>query len=164
MSLTDNIAVGLSMDCHRFGPGLPLVLGGVPVPFEQGLVAHSDGDVLLHAVIDAVLSAANLPDIGTLFPDDDEANRGRSSVEMAREVTRRVRVAGARILSIDSVIICQQPRIAPLRERIRASMAEAFELRTSQVNVKGKTYEGMGPLGRMEGIEARAIVLVERAV
>ncbi|MCB9896896.1 MAG: 2-C-methyl-D-erythritol 2,4-cyclodiphosphate synthase [Planctomycetes bacterium] len=158
----ENLAVGLGMDCHRFESGRPLVLGGVEVPHDVGLKAHSDGDVLLHAVIDAVLSAADLPDLGSLYPDDDPAHAGRSSLEMAREVARKLKVGGTRILSLDSVLICQKPKIAPHREAIRASIAEAFGLRPGQVNVKGKTYEGMGPLGRKEGIEARAVALVLR--
>jgi len=101
----DRLAIGTSCDVHRFKQGVPLILGGVTVPFDRGMDAHSDGDVLMHAVLDAVLSAAALPDLGTLFPDTDERNRGRSSVDMAREVARRLSVAGTRILSLDAVVI-----------------------------------------------------------
>lgn len=157
-----NLAIGTSCDVHRFKAGLPLILGGVRIPYDRGLDAHSDGDVLLHAILDAVLSAADLPDLGTLFPDTDAANRGRSSVDMAREVTRRVKVVGARIMSVDAVVMAEGPRIAPLRAQLRESIAAALDIDVRQINVKGKTYEKMGPIGREEGIEARAVALVER--
>lgn len=156
------LAIGLGMDVHRLRAGSGLVLGGVPVPFDRAFEAHSDGDVLLHAVLDAVLSAAGLDDLGTLWPDTDPAHRGRSSVEMAREVARRVQVAGARILSIDAVVLCERPKIAPLRAALRASVAAALGLGADLVNVKGKTYERLGPLGAGEAIEVRAVALVER--
>jgi len=158
-----NLAIGTSLDVHRFKEGGPLVLGGVKLPFSKGTVAHSDGDVLMHAVLDAVLSAADQPDLGTLFPDTDEKNRGRSSVDMAREVSRRLKVAGTRILSIDSVLICEMPKIAPIRGQLRESVAAALDIDVRQVNVKGKTYENMGPIGEGQCIEARAVALVERA-
>ena len=157
-----NLAIGTSCDVHRFKAGLPLILGGVRVPYDRGLDAHSDGDVLMHAILDAVLSAADLPDLGTLFPDTDAANRGRSSVDMAREVARRVKVVGARIMSVDAVVMAEGPRIAPLRAQLRESIAAALDIEVRQINVKGKTYEKMGPIGREEGIEARAVALVER--
>ena len=158
-----NLAIGTSVDVHRFKEGNSLMLGGVKLPFSKGLEAHSDGDVLMHAVLDAVLSAADLPDLGTLFPDTDEKNRGRSSVDMAKEVSRRLRVAGARILSVDSVIICENPKIAPIRGQLRESVAASLDIEVRQVNVKGKTYEHMGPIGEGECIECRAVALVERA-
>ena len=123
---------------------------------------HSDGDVLMHAILDALLSAADLPDLGTLFPDTDEKNRGRSSVDMAREVARRLTVAGTHILSIDTVVLAQQPKIAPIRGQLRESIAAALDIEVRQINVKGKTYEHIGPIGREECIEARAVALVER--
>jgi 2-C-methyl-D-erythritol 2,4-cyclodiphosphate synthase len=159
---TPNLAIGTSLDVHRFKEGGSLVLGGVKLPFGKSMEAHSDGDVLMHAILDAVLSAADQPDLGTLFPDTDEKNRGRSSVDMAREVSRRLKVAGARILSVDSVLICEQPKIAPLRGQLRESVAAALDIDVRQVNVKGKTYEHMGPIGNGECIEARAVALVER--
>ena len=157
------LAIGIGFDVHRLVAGVPLVLGGLRLEHPLGLAAHSDGDVLLHAVLDAILSAADLPDLGTLFPDDDASNRGRSSVEMAREVVGRLQRAGARVLSVDSVLLCESPRIAPLRARLRASLAAALALEVGQVNVKGKTYEQLGPIGAGECIEARAVALVERA-
>ncbi len=157
-----NLAIGLGMDVHRVKAGSGLVLGGVQVPCGLAVEAHSDGDVLLHAILDAVLSAAGEPDLGTLFPDTDEAGCGRSSVEMAREVARRVRAAGARVVSIDSVVLCEQPKIAPLRTRLRESVAAALGLDVAQVNVKGKTYERLGPIGTGECLEVRAVALVER--
>ncbi len=161
MAISD-LAVGTSCDVHRFKAGIPLMLGGIHVPFDRGMDGHSDGDVLLHAIMDAVLSAADLPDLGTLFPDSDDRNRGRSSVDMTREVARRVRIAGTRILSIDAVIMAEEPRISPLRAQMRESIAAALDIEVRQVNVKGKTFEKMGPIGRAEGIEARAVALVER--
>jgi 2-C-methyl-D-erythritol 2,4-cyclodiphosphate synthase len=157
-----NLAVGTSCDVHRFKQGIPLMLGGVHVPFEKGMDGHSDGDVLMHALLDAVLSAADLPDLGTLFPDTDPINKDRSGVDMAHEVARRLKLAGARILSVDAVLLAEEPRIAPLRGQLRESIAAALDIEVRCVNVKGKTYEGMGPVGRGEGIEARAVALVER--
>jgi 2-C-methyl-D-erythritol 2,4-cyclodiphosphate synthase len=157
-----NLAIGTSCDVHRFKAGVPLVLGGVRIPYDRGMDAHSDGDVLMHAILDAVLSAADLPDLGTLFPDTDAVNRGRSSVDMAREVARRVKVVGARIMSVDAVVMAEGPRIAPLRAQLRESIAAALDIDVRQINVKGKTFEKMGPIGREEGIEARAVALVER--
>jgi 2-C-methyl-D-erythritol 2,4-cyclodiphosphate synthase len=158
----NNLAIGTSCDVHRFKQGVPLYLGGVHVPSDRGMDGHSDGDVLLHAILDAVLSAADLPDLGTLFPDTEAKNKGRSSVDMAHEVARRMRVAGARVLSVDAVILAEEPRIAPIRTQLRESIAAALEIELRQVNVKGKTFETMGPIGRREGIEARAVALVER--
>ena len=157
-----NLAVGTSCDVHRFKSGIPLILGGVTIPFSKGMDGHSDGDVLMHALLDAVLSASDLPDLGTLFPDTDPKNKGRSSVDMAHEVARRLKLAGARILSVDAVLLAEEPRIAPLRGQLRESIAAALDVEVSCVNVKGKTYEGMGPVGEGQGIEARAVALVER--
>ncbi len=157
-----NLAVGTSVDVHAFKKGIAMYLGGVKVTFDRGMDGHSDGDVLMHAVLDALLSAADLPDLGTLFPDTDEKNRGRSSVDMAREVARRLSVAGTRILSIDAVVLAEEPKIAPIRGQLRESIAAALDIEVRTVNVKGKTYERMGPIGKGECIEARAIALVER--
>lgn len=164
MTLSENIGVGISMDSHRLSEGGPLILGGVEIEFDRHMAGHSDGDCLLHAIMDAVLSAAGLDDLGTIFPDTAEENRGRSSQDMAREVARHLSVAGARIIAIDSVVICEAPRVAPHKDAIRAAIAEVFGVKPNQVNVKGKTNEGMGPIGRGEGIEARAVALVERSV
>lgn len=158
-----HLAIGMGCDVHRFKQGVPLVLGGVTIPFDKGMDAHSDGDVLMHALLDAVLSAADLPDLGTLFPDTDPKNKGRSGVDMAQEVARRLKAAGARILSVDTILLAEEPRIAPLRSQLRESIAAALQIDARQVNVKGKSYEGLGPIGRREGIEARAVALVERS-
>ena len=157
-----HLAIGMGCDVHRFKQGVPLVLGGVTIPFDKGMDAHSDGDVLMHALLDAVLSAADLPDLGTLFPDTDPKNKGRSGVDMAQEVARRLKAAGARILSVDTILLAEEPRIAPLRSQLRESIAAALQSEVRQVNVKGKSYEGLGPIGRRKGIEARAVALVER--
>lgn len=161
MTLSDKITIGLSVDAHKFKDGGPLVIGGVEFDFDRSMEGHSDGDVLLHAVMDAVLSAADLPDLGTLFPETEE-NAGRSSVEMAKEVARQLKVNGIRILSIDSVVLAQEPKISPFRSQLRESLAACFDISVGRVNVKGKTFDHMGPIGQAEGIEARAVALVER--
>ncbi len=161
MSLTEHVAVGLSVDAHKFKEGGPLVLGGITIDFDKSMEGHSDGDVLMHAVMDAVLSAADLPDLGELFPGIDE-NLDRSSVDMAKEVARHLSVQGTRILSLDSVVIAQAPKISPLRDKLRQSIADCFDIPKDRVNVKGKTFDHMGPIGNLEGIEARAVALVER--
>lgn len=162
MSLADSLAIGLGMDSHRLVDGGPLVLGGVEIPFPKRMHGHSDGDCLVHAILDALLSAGAQPDLGSLFSDTDDANKDRSSLDMAREVSRRLKVAGARILSIDALVICDEPKVAPLREAMCRAIAEALDIEVGRLNVKGKTSEGMGALGRGEGIEARAVALVER--
>jgi 2-C-methyl-D-erythritol 2,4-cyclodiphosphate synthase len=163
MSLTENVAVGLSVDAHQLKAGGPLILGGIEIDFDMHMVGHSDGDALMHAVMDAVLSAADLPDLGELFPGTDE-NKDRSSVDMAQEVARQLKVVGCRVLSIDSVVLAEAPRISPLREKLRESIASCFDIPVSRVNVKGKTFDHMGPIGNREGIEARAVALVERGI
>ncbi|MED5330169.1 MAG: 2-C-methyl-D-erythritol 2,4-cyclodiphosphate synthase [Planctomycetota bacterium] len=162
MNSPEGLSIGMGLDSHGLEPGGPLILGGITIPFEKSLVGHSDGDVLLHAIMDALLSAADLPDLGEVFPGIDE-NRGRSSVDMAHEVARRVREKGVEVLSIDSVVLAEQPHIAPLRMQLRESVAAALELDVHQVNVKGKTADGFGPVGRGESIEAQAIALVRQA-
>ena len=161
MTRIENLTVGLGFDVHPLVHGRKLILGGIEIPFDRGLDGHSDGDVVLHAVIDAVASAADLPDIGEMFPGDDE-NLGRSSVDMAQEVARRLSIAGAKVLSVDAIIITQVPRISPYREQIRESIAECFGVDGARVNVKGKTFDHLGPIGREEGIECRVVALVER--
>lgn len=161
MTRTESLAVGLGFDVHPLVHGRPLILGGVEIPFDRGLEGHSDGDALLHAVIDAIATAADLPDLGEMFPGDDE-NLGRSSVDMAQEVARRIAVTGAKVLSVDAIVITQVPRIAPYRAQIRESIAACFDLDPTRVNVKGKTYDHLGAIGREEGVECRAVALVQR--
>lgn len=154
-------SVGLGFDFHRFGEKGTLMLGGHAIEGCPGLAGHSDADVLLHAAMDAVLGAAGEVDIGTLFPDTDEAFRGANSAELARQVTRLVSERGFEIMNLDAVLICDRPMIASHRPKIRATFAEAFGLQTSQVNLKGKTNEEL-PGRRGEGIEAMVVALLRK--
>jgi 2-C-methyl-D-erythritol 2,4-cyclodiphosphate synthase len=141
--------------------GGPLLLGGVSIPHDAQAVGHSDADVLLHAVTDAILGAAALGDIGEMFPDDDEANRGRDSKQMLAAAMQRVSQAGYRIVNIDCVVLAQRPRISPHREAIRRSIADVLGIEPDQVSVKAKTGEHVGPIGREEAISAQCVVLLE---
>ena len=153
--------IGLGHDTHRLEPGGPLLLGGVSIPHDAQAVGHSDADVLLHAVTDAILGAAALGDIGEMFPDDDEANRGRDSKQMLAAAMGRVSQAGYRVVNIDCVVMAQRPKIGPHREAIRRSIAEVLGIKPDQVSVKAKTGEGVGPIGREEAIAAQCVVLLE---
>jgi 2-C-methyl-D-erythritol 2,4-cyclodiphosphate synthase len=153
---------GLGWDSHRFATGRPLVLGGVPFPdAELGLDGHSDADVLTHAIMDAVLGAAGLDDIGVHFPDTDGAYEGADSIELLREVVATVRARDLRIVHVDTTILMERPRVGPHRAAIRERLAEALGLDVAAVNVKASTGEGMGFIGRLEGAAALAIVTVE---
>jgi 2-C-methyl-D-erythritol 2,4-cyclodiphosphate synthase len=156
------LRIGLGEDSHRTAAGGPLRLGGVDVPHDRHTVGHSDADVLLHAVTDALLGAAGLPDIGELFPNTDEANRGRDSAQMLRLAYDRVVAAGWRIVNLDCVVAAERPKISPFKEEIVARVAEVLGVEPSRVGVKAKTGEGMGPVGSGELIEARCVVLLER--
>jgi 2-C-methyl-D-erythritol 2,4-cyclodiphosphate synthase len=153
--------VGIGYDAHRFAPERPLVLCGVAVEHELGLAGHSDADVATHAVIDAVLGAAGLGDIGALFPDSDPAYEGASSIALLRDVVARARAAGWVVGNVDLVIVAQRPRLAAYRERMRALLAEALEAPAEAVGVKATTTEGMGFEGRAEGVSATAVCLLE---
>ena len=152
---------GIGFDAHAFAPGRMLVLGGVNIPFEKRLAGHSDADVLVHAVMDALLGAAGLGDIGRHFPDDDERYEGISSLELLREVAAMLQEAGYRVVNVDSVIIAERPKVAPLRERMRVNISEALGTGWDRVGVKATTTEGMGFAGRGEGIAAMAVALLE---
>ncbi|HRY28773.1 MAG TPA: 2-C-methyl-D-erythritol 2,4-cyclodiphosphate synthase [Elusimicrobiota bacterium] len=151
---------GWGYDSHRFIKGRRLVLGGVLVPFEKGLKGHSDADVLLHAVIDAVLGACALGDIGTLFPDTDPRFKDVSSLFLLREAVRLVSKRFS-IRHIDVTLLAEAPRLGPYRQRIRAKVARAAGLPVEDVSVKAKTNEGMGFVGRREGLAAAAVATVE---
>ncbi len=153
--------IGLGQDTHRLTPGGPLLLGGVSIPHDAQAVGHSDADVLLHAVTDAILGAAALGDIGEMFPDDDEANRGRDSKQMLAAAMDRVSQAGYRVVNVDCVVMAQRPKIGPHREAICRSIAEVLDVDPEQVSVKAKTGEGVGPIGREEAIGAQCVVLLE---
>jgi 2-C-methyl-D-erythritol 2,4-cyclodiphosphate synthase len=156
------IRVGLGHDTHRLGPGGPLVVGGIAIPHDKAAIGHSDADVLLHAITDALLGAAALGDIGELFPDTDPANRGRDSAEMLRAAADRLAAAGWRIGNLDCVIFAQRPKILPHRPAIRRRIAEILDLDESAVWLKAKTGEGVGPIGTEQAIAAECVALVER--
>ncbi|MBG9386697.1 2-C-methyl-D-erythritol 2,4-cyclodiphosphate synthase [Caenimonas aquaedulcis] len=152
--------IGEGWDVHALVPGRKLVIGGVDIPFDRGLLGHSDADVLLHAITDALLGAAGLGDIGKHFPDTDERFRGADSSVLLKEAARRVREKGFQIGNVDSTVIAQAPKLAPHIEAMRAAIAQALDLPVNQVNVKAKTAEKLGPVGEGLAIEARAIVLL----
>jgi len=154
--------VGIGYDSHRFGPGDALILGGVRIPAVQALVGHSDADAICHAVTDALLGAAALGDIGALFPDTDPANKGRDSIAMLGAAVQRARDAGWIPGNVDITVICEEPKIGPHRNAIRARLAAAIGLDVDAVSVKGKTNEGMGWIGRNEGIAVIAVASVTR--
>jgi len=156
------LKVGLGLDAHRFAPERPLVLGGVRVRERDGLLGHSDADVLAHAVMDALLGAAGLEDIGSLFPDDDPTYVGADSMELLGQVVGLLEERGWRPANVDAVVVCEEPRIAPFRQAIRESLAKTMGLSVEEVGVRGTTTEGMGFTGRGEGIAAQAVALIER--
>lgn len=157
-----NIRVGEGWDVHALVPGRKLVIGGVHIPYDRGLLGHSDADVLLHAITDALLGAAGMGDIGTHFPDTDERFKGADSAVLLAEAARRVRDAGWQLGNVDSTVIAQAPRLAPHMADMRASVAAALGVAVDQVNVKAKTAEKLGPVGQGLSIEARAVVLLTR--
>ena len=154
---------GIGYDSHRLVPGGPLRLGGVSIPVELSLSGHSDGDAVAHAVTDAVLGAAGAGDIGTLFPDTDPANRGRDSMDMLRQAMAGVRARGWSLGNVDVTIIAERPRVAPHRDAMRAALAAALGVDTTALRVKGKTNEGMGWIGRGEGIACIAVATLTDA-
>lgn len=154
---------GIGYDSHRFAPPGPLVLGGVRIPFDRGLQGHSDGDAVCHALTDAILGAAAAGDIGTMFSDRDPANKGRDSVEMLRLAVARVRQAGFRVAQADITVIAEAPKLAPHRVEMVERLAAALEVGVGDVSVKGKTNEGMGWIGRGEGIACIAVATLVRA-
>lgn len=153
--------VGIGVDAHALEQGVPLVLGGVAFDHPRGLAGHSDGDVLAHALVDAVLGAAGLGDIGTLFPPGDDRFRGADSVELLREAYARVQEAGWRLVNADCVLVGQEPRIAARRAEMRARLSEA--LGGGEVNVRATTTDALGFTGRGEGLAAQAVALLESA-
>jgi 2-C-methyl-D-erythritol 2,4-cyclodiphosphate synthase len=155
---------GIGYDCHRLEEGRRLVVGGVELPdAERGLAGHSDADVLAHAAIDALLGAAGLGDIGQHYPDTDERWRDADSIELLREVCGFLAEHGWSVRHLDATVICETPKLGPLRDKMRARLAEAVGIPTLEVNVKFTTNEGMGFLGRGEGMAALAVATTERA-
>lgn len=157
-----DLRIGIGYDVHAFAEGRALVLGGVEVPSDRGLLGHSDADVLVHALMDAILGALREGDIGKLFPDTDPAYAGISSIDLLARVAARVSERGFRLVDADTVLVLERPRIAPLREEMRQRMAAALGVDVSCIGVKATTTEGLGFEGRSEGVGAQAVVLLER--
>jgi 2-C-methyl-D-erythritol 2,4-cyclodiphosphate synthase len=151
------MTTGIGWDSHRLAPGRPLILGGVTIPHERGLHGHSDADVLTHAVIDALLGAAALGDIGQHFPDADERYRDADSIELLRTVVAELAERGLEVAHVDSTVVMERPKLAGHRDAIRASLAAALGVDQAHVNVKASTGEGMGFVGREEGVAALAV-------
>ncbi|HUA06295.1 MAG TPA: 2-C-methyl-D-erythritol 2,4-cyclodiphosphate synthase [Solirubrobacteraceae bacterium] len=154
--------VGLGYDCHRFAEGRRLVIGGVEFQHDRGLAGHSDADVLTHAIIDALLGAAALGDIGEHFPDTDERYRGVDSLELLRTTVAMLSARGVSVVHVDATVVIERPHISPVREQIRATLAGAIGISLEHVSVKATRGEGMGFVGREEGAAALAVATVER--
>jgi 2-C-methyl-D-erythritol 2,4-cyclodiphosphate synthase len=157
------LRIGLGVDAHALEGGVPLVLGGVTVDHPRGLAGHSDGDVIAHALTDALLGAAGLGDIGSLFPPGDERWEGADSLELLRDAYTRVRGAGFELVNADCILIGEEPRIAPLREQMRIRLAAVLGVDPQRVNVRATTTDKLGFTGRGEGLAAEAVALLERA-
>lgn len=156
-----NIRVGIGYDSHRFAPGRALKLGGVLIPSDVGLLGHSDGDAICHALTDAIMGAVGLGDIGEMFPDTDPANKGRDSIEMLEVAVERLAHAGYLVNQVDVTVIAETPRLLPHREAIRARLAAALGIESTSVSVKGKSNEGMGWVGRKEGLACIAVATLK---
>lgn len=155
-----NTRVGIGYDSHRFTAGGPLLLGGVRIPADVSLVGHSDADAVAHAITDAVLGAAAAGDIGALFPDNDQANRNRDSIEMLRAAVSAIHALGFTVANVDVTVIAERPRIGPYVPAMCERLADALGITPSFVSVKGKTNEGMGWIGRGEGIACMAVATI----
>ena len=158
-----DLRIGLGLDAHAFEVGVPLVLGGVVIDHPSGLAGHSDGDVIAHALTDALLGAAGLADIGALFPSDDERYRGADSLELLAEAYRHVREAGYELVNADCVLVGQEPRVAPYRVAMGERLAAALGVNVDRVAVRATTTDFLGFTGRGEGLAAQAVALLERA-
>ena len=156
--------IGHGYDVHRLTEGRRLILGGVEVPYERGLLGHSDADVLVHAIMDALLGAAALGDIGKLFPDTDERYAGADSLELLRTVAALLREKGYTIGNVDATVLAQQPKLAPHIPKMRQNLARHLGILQEQVNVKATTEEGLGFTGAGQGMAAHAVCLLEQAV
>ena len=158
-----DLRIGLGVDAHAFGDDVPLVLGGVAVEHPRGLLGHSDGDVLAHALTDALLGAAGIGDIGSLFPSDDERYRGADSLGLLADAYQRVRDAGFVLVNADCVVIGEEPRVGPYLEAMRDRLSSALGVDRERVNVRATTTDGLGFTGRREGLAAQAVALLRRA-
>jgi len=155
------IRIGIGYDSHRFVKGRPLYLGGVEIPYDMGLLGHSDGDALIHAIIDAILGALSKGDIGKMFPDKDPKFYGIRSTELLKEVKIILDTHNAKIINIDSVVILEELKIAPYTQSMAHCIASILGIEEHRISIKGKTNEGMGFVGRKEGIVAIATVIIE---
>lgn len=153
--------VGIGYDVHKLVEGRKLVLGGVDIPYEKGLLGHSDADVLVHAVMDALLGAASLGDIGQLYPDTDPRYKDADSLELLRDVIIRIQAAGFKVINVDTVIMAEKPKMAPHINAMRQNIAEAMRIGPFDVGVKATTTEGLGFVGRGDGIAVQAVALIE---
>ena len=160
--MASTLRIGHGYDVHRLVEGRRCIIGGVDIPHSRGLLGHSDADVLTHAVMDALLGAAALGDIGKLFPDTDAAYAGISSILLLERVAERLREAGYAVVNLDATVLAQAPKLAPYRERMRENLARALSLDTSRVSVKATTEEGLGFTGEGLGIAAHAVALLEK--
>jgi 2-C-methyl-D-erythritol 2,4-cyclodiphosphate synthase len=158
-----DLRVGIGMDAHAFADGVPLVLGGVPIAAKRGLAGHSDGDVIAHALIDALLGAAGLADIGAMFPPGDPQWEGASSLDLLARAYADVHAQGFTLVNADCVLIGEEPRLAPHRLEVRARLARALEVEESRIAVRATTTDRLGFTGRGEGLAAQAVALLERA-
>jgi len=154
--------IGIGYDIHRLVFGRKLVLGGVTIPFEKGLLGHSDADVLLHAVCDALLGAAGLGDIGLYFPDTDNEFKDMESIKLLDRTSKMVREKGFTIINIDSTIFAESPKLSPYREEMKTNIAQVLEIDPDRINIKATTTEGLGMIGKGEGIGAMSIVLLTK--
>lgn len=158
-----NLRIGHGYDVHRLVEGRRLILGGVDIPWEKGLLGHSDADVLVHAVMDALSGAAHLGDIGKLFPDTDPAYAGISSVKLLTEVGRFLEKKGYTVVNIDATLLAQAPKVGPYRQEMALNIANALHIEVAQVNIKATTEEGLGFTGDGSGMAAHAVVLLEKS-
>ena len=153
--------IGIGYDSHRFSEGRDLIIGGVKIPFEKGLLGHSDGDVLTHAIIDALLGASHLGNIGKLFPDTDKNFKDANSIKLLRKVVGLLKANNFQVVNVDSTIILEKPKMSPWIDKIEKSLSDALEISPKNISVKPKTNEHMGFIGRGEGVAAIAICLLE---
>ena len=153
--------IGTGYDVHRLTPGRKLVLGGVTIPFEKGLLGHSDADVLVHSICDALFGAAGLGDIGLHFPDTDPKFKDISSIKLLEKTYKMVTKKGFNIVNIDSTVFVQEPKLSPFREKMQQNIARAINVKQNCVNIKATTTEGLGMFGRGEGIGAMSVVLID---
>ncbi|MEO2069506.1 MAG: 2-C-methyl-D-erythritol 2,4-cyclodiphosphate synthase [Desulfurobacteriaceae bacterium] len=154
--------VGIGYDVHRLEEGCKLIIGGVEIPFEKGLKGHSDADVLVHAICDAILGALALGDIGEHFPDTDEKFKGISSLILLKEVNEKAKSLGFQVANVDSVVVAQRPKLSPYKEKMRENIADVLNIPVDNVSVKATTTEKLGFEGRGEGISAKAVVLLRK--